>query len=512
MATRITLHPRFARRLPDPFSNSTHGTERHIFFVRVHDLPAGLSLDPSPRALKTRWDIYKEVQASLLDQDCTPGTFHLKNRGITIVARHVEKIDENEYQIELGEGHGVVDGAHTYRLILETRQDPHIELPRQQFVRIEVVTKVPQAWIPEIAGALNTSIQGQRNSLAHLQDALQWMKDELQNEKYCRSIAWSEHERGIHDVRDVLSILTCFNTSLYPNAGTHHPVVAYDNKSVVISTFEEEFRNNGGRAFMRLKPILKDILVLHDTIQLEFPKFCRELGLRAPEIIETSSKRPFEFPFIQTKATERLARGALYPVLAAFRWFVDDDKANAGVSWRGGFDAIVSRWRTAAERLATQSVERVREVGGSADALGRSPSHWSMLHKELAFIELMAPQAPVEPVPAPQHVEPEYVEPEPVELAADGERSTAETGPTAATARREGAAHAGDAGRAAAATGRETDERAPTRTPRMPAPDASELVEIPLTGIHRRLDPVPDSDATGEIPVLLDPAALVTKD
>lgn len=185
----FALHPRFARRLPDPFSNSTHGTERHIFFVPVKDLPAGISLDPSPRAPNTRWDVYKEVQASLLDQNGTPGTFHLKNRGITILARHVEKIEENEYQIDIDEGQGIMDGAHTYRLIIEAQQDKSIKLPARQFVRVEVITKLPTEWINEVSAALSTSIQGQRESLEHLQDALAWIKDELRDQRYFKAIA-----------------------------------------------------------------------------------------------------------------------------------------------------------------------------------------------------------------------------------------------------------------------------------------------------------------------------------
>lgn len=485
---RITLRPRFARRLPDPFSNSTHGTERHIFFVSVADLPAGIALDPSPRALKTRWDIYKEVQNSLLDIDCTPGTFHLKNRGITIIARHVDKLEENEYQIEFDTGHGVIDGAHTYRLITEAQQDPNVVLPKRQFVKVEVITKVPNEWIGEISGALNTSIQAQRSSLAHLQEALQWIKDELQSEPYFKSIAWSESERGVYDVRDILCMLSCFNVDLYPNAGTHHPVVAYENKAVVVSTFEEEFRANGGRAFRKLRPLLKNILTLHDTIQLEFPVFHKRHGAKAGSLIETSSKKPFEFPFVQARSTERLARGALYPVLGAFRWFIDEDKNAGTLSWRGGFDEILGRWRSAAARLVGQSVDRVREVGGSPDAVGKSPSHWGMLHKEVAFIELTAPEAPPEPAP-------------------DFEYETEYAGEPEAEAVEDDAA---DADASAAPEEPEEGEQAHERR-RRPAPTEPEFVEIPLTGIHKRLDPLPDPEPTGEAPVLLDPDALVNR-
>jgi len=385
----IVIHPRFARRLPDPFYSSTHGTERHIFFVPVSDVPVGIPLDPSPHAAKTRWDVYKEVQSSLLDMDCTPGTFHLKNRGITIIARAVSKIEENEYQIELAAGHGVVDGSHTYRLILEAQQNRQVDLPKQQFVKIEVLTKVPDDWIAEISGGLNTSIQGQSDSLEHLTDSVKWIKDELSTQRYYKSIAWTETERGDYDIRDILAMLTCFNTIAYPNSGSNHPVVAYDNRAVVLKTYAEEFTNNGGGAYLRLRPLLRDILELYDTIALEFPKLHEQGSKQAPKLIESATKKPFKFPFLQTHSTERLARGALFPALAAFRWMIDDDPDNAVACWRGGFEAVIKRWHDAGERLVTQSVEKCAEVHHNTDAIGKSASHWGALHKEIAFLDLM---------------------------------------------------------------------------------------------------------------------------
>lgn len=397
----IVIHPRFARRLPDPFYSSTHGTERHIFFVPVADVPAGISLEPSPHAAKTRWDVYKEVQNSLLDMDCTPGTFHLKNRGITIIARAVSKIEENEYQIELGPNHGVIDGSHTYRLILEAQQNRQVHLPRKQFVKIEVLTKVPDEWIAEVSAGLNTAIQGQADSLEHLGDAVQWIKDELAPQKYYKSIAWTESERGDYDIRDIIAMLTCFNTAAYPNSGSNHPVAAYDNRAVVLKTYAEEFNSNGGGAYLRLKPLLKDILELYDTILLEFPKLHEQSSNQAPKLIESATKKPFKFPFLQTHSTERLARGALFPMLAAFRWMVEDDPSGNAARWRGGFEAVIKRWHDAGERLVAQTVEKSAEVQHNTDAIGKSASHWGALHKEIAFLDLMNGGPAAEPAAAP---------------------------------------------------------------------------------------------------------------
>ncbi len=389
----VKLRPRFIRRSIDPLGNGTPAIERHVLFVPVTDVPAGIAMAAGMKTPKTRWDVYRDVQASLLDKHCTPGTFHLKNRGITIVARDLRKIEEDEYDLDLSPGQGIVDGSHTYRLILETQQNPDVTLPKKQFVKMEVLTRIPDDWVAEMAGALNTSILAYTDSLLVLQDALTWIRDELKSEPYYKTIAWSESERGSYDARDILAFMTCFNIASYANTGTLHPVAAYDNRAVVLSSFEQDYRQ-GGHAYRKLRPILKDILALHDTIQLEFPKLLERGGKSYAEVVERSSKRPHEFPFLGARSTERLAKGALLPVLAAFRWLVEDDPTSGGVRWRVSFDKVLERWRTASDRLVALTVEKCREVGDNPDALGRSAPHWGALHKEVAFLDLIAKPAP----------------------------------------------------------------------------------------------------------------------
>lgn len=400
--TSITFRARFSRRAPEPLANGAHNTQRHVLFVPVTDLPAGIVLARGMRTPKTRWDIYKDVLHSLLDKDCTPGIFHLKNQGITLIAREVHNIDDEQYEVDFAQGQGIVDGSNTYRLILEAQENPDVELPKNQYVKVQILTNVPQAWVGEIADALNTSMLAHRDSLLDLRPALTWIKDELQAEPYFKSISWSEEQRGLYDVRDILSILTCFNTASYANAGSSHPVVAYDNRSVVLRSFEEDYKNHDGAAYRKLRPLLKDALVLHDTIALEFPKVLQRGGMNAPELVERAVKRPYEFPFLQTRSTERLAAGALLPVLAAFRWMVEDDPASGQARWRGGFPNVLERWRAAAERLVMLTVEKSKEVGNSPDAIGRSASHWSALHKDVAFVDLMAQQTAASVPPAPE--------------------------------------------------------------------------------------------------------------
>ena len=81
-----------------------------------------MPLDPNARIPNLRRRIYKEIEKSLLNKgdETTPGTFHLKHKGITLIAESVVKSgDGPEYTVNLGKHHGIVDGGHTYELIVK---------------------------------------------------------------------------------------------------------------------------------------------------------------------------------------------------------------------------------------------------------------------------------------------------------------------------------------------------------------------------------------------------------
>ena len=258
----VTLVAPFARRIPDPNFKDAYGLERHIFVVPVRDLPKHIPLDPNARRSKTSKRVYKKVADSLFNRECEEGTFHLKNKGITIIAESVKQTGKDQYTVEMINGvHGIVDGGHTYTLICDAQGQAG--LPENQFVTVEVRVGVPEAWIPDIAGGLNTSVQVQDMSLDNLANAFGWIKDELKGTSYYPIIAWSENDPGEYDARDVVSLLAMFNVELHPNDGDDHPVYAYEKKSMALKAFEQK-----PAGFKRMRPILKDVLRLHDIIRL----------------------------------------------------------------------------------------------------------------------------------------------------------------------------------------------------------------------------------------------------
>lgn len=383
---KFTFPSSLARRLPDPVHHKTQQIERHILLVRVKDVPKGLPYDPNARLPNTRRRVYREIEQSLLDQsDNTPGTFHLKHKGITLIADSVVRQGElNLYVVSCKPGHGIVDGGHTYELIVKNLDNP--DLPADQFVKFEVITNIPEPWITEIAGGLNTSVQVEDMSLDNLSGRFDWIKDELRNEPYLSRIAWREGEDGDYDGRDLVALMTCFLIDQFPNKdGAEHPVFSYEKKSKALELFEEN-----ASTYEKIRPILRDILRLHDTIALEArDKWNKAVSGKAGHatFMEKRKRGKFEFIFIGKSHEYRLASAALYPMLASFRWMVEEDQKKKKYRWRGGFETVLERWNEAAPELMRLTFDQNSESGRTLNALGKSRAHWNNLHTKLAKLD-----------------------------------------------------------------------------------------------------------------------------
>jgi hypothetical protein len=351
-------------------------------------MPKGLPLDPNPRVPKVDRRVYREIEKSLLDQEVEPGTFHLKHKGITLIAESVQRAtgDSEDYLVTIHEGQGILDGGHTYALI-----ENHLggdDLPVHQHVKVEILTNVPPNWVSEIAGGLNTSVQVQPMSLDNLEGKFDWIKETIDDEPYSTKIAWRENEPGELDARDIVAMLTVFNIEEFPNESDDQPIEAYEKKSNALKRFEEN-----PESYEKLRPILKDILLLHDTIRRDSRDHWnldtkgRFGGLA---FVEAKKRGDFEFPFSGKKSQFRLTNGALYPILGAFRWMVVEDKATNDYRWKGGFGNVLELWRVSATELLRTTHQASDELGRNPNAIGKSRNHWANLHSRVAKRALMA--------------------------------------------------------------------------------------------------------------------------
>ena len=379
--------PKFVRRIPDPVFP---GAERHILMCAVQSVPVGRPKDPNPREQRVARAIWKDIKRHLLNKEGSPNTFHLKNKGITIIASKVRKRDDNEIDVGFAPGDGIVDGGHTYQLLVENLDELRAQQDAlgsvNQFVKFEILTGVERPLATEIAGGLNTAIQVQRASLENLRGRFEWIKQELAGTGFSESIAFRENDPGQHDIREIISWLACFNIFAYPNDGDEHPVRAYMSKASVLDAFCEN-----ADQYERLKPVLKDILVFHDIISQEARALHNERGGKAANLafVEKRSSGKYKFVFSGKEDKCRLSRAALLPMLAAFRWMLTVDEHGAA-RWKGSFDEVLELWRRVGGDLMKATQRTSEGENRRTHAIGRNANHWETIHSIVIKKQLMA--------------------------------------------------------------------------------------------------------------------------
>lgn len=385
------ISPLVSRRLVDPVFKQPK-VERHVFFCNVADLPEDIPTEPNPRSPRVDRSIWKEIERHLLNEEGVPNSFHLKNKGITILATEVEKLGNDRFEVYCKPGEGIVDGGHTYALLLKNASqvkalsdDPNADF--NQFVKLEIVTGIDDETAMEMAGGLNTAIQVQRFSLENLKHEFDWIQKRLAGQPFADKIAYSENENKPYDVRDILLLLDIFNIKEFPNDRSEYPTRAYNNKGKVLDHYISHREQ-----YEALSGILLDILALHDIIALEGRERHNEAGGRGGRLafVEAKARGLYEFPFTGKQGKYRLHRGAIFPMLGAFRWMVEEDPKSGKLKWTGGFSAVKKVWSAAGGDLMQATQQTSDELGRKLTAIGKSKNHWANLHNIVAKHQLMA--------------------------------------------------------------------------------------------------------------------------
>lgn len=404
MATHVVpVAAKWARRMQDP---NFERAETHYMLVPAGELPEGIPLDANPREPKVNRPVYRAVSKSLCQtDDGVQGSFHLKHRGITIVASAVTKSREvrsdglDEFCLHFPEDalYGIVDGGHSYEIVREAVAAGAV--PDNEFIKLEVMTGLPtEGLITDIAGGRNTSMQVQTKSLLDLNKEFQFLKDALAVDGWDKSVAWHEGQDGDVDVVDVIAMMSCFDTVSYPDRTTH-PVDAYRRKKSMLDRFE---RNPD--LYRRLAPVLRDILRLHDWIAYDSETRWQNVGGasgaggkygRLEMVEKVNPGRPkIRFPFLNDIESEkRLRRPAVFPILASFRLLLTDDpdREPCGdyrpVKWRKDFDDVLKLWAASGGQLLRTFYEHFDSTGRDLHAAGRSSALWGSIYKDLTVID-----------------------------------------------------------------------------------------------------------------------------
>ena len=383
----LTFKVQSFRKIPNPYLKSEEGekgAEMYVAICDVKDLPDDFPMDTNPREQKMTTNVAKKIKESLLNT--SELNFFLLNRGILLSAKDVSYSNySNEMTIsfEDPEVHGNVDGGHTYKTILQFRD----QLDKgQQYVKIEILTGI-EGIFQSLAAARNTSVQVQDKSIAELEDRFDIIKKTLANENYISRVFFKENDAGDIDVADLLAILNMFNISRY-NGMTSFPINSYSSKKKCIDLYisdHKEYEESAENPYVKMMNIMPDIFRLYDAIEVGMNRFYRQKnpggrygatkGVQVPK-----AGQEFRSKFLSNEMEAASPNGFIYPILGAFRALVEEKDGK--YCWKKNPFAVLEK---VGAELVESTVSMSRSLGNNPQSVGKEANIWKTLYMTIAF-------------------------------------------------------------------------------------------------------------------------------
>lgn len=379
------------RVLPSPFGEYNGSLKNPVVYecyVEIQDIPSDFPMETNPREQSLTTQVARSIKESL---ETDLGNFQIKNRGIVVSAESaVFNARNSTLTINMTdfEVHGNIDGGHTYRIILDNRND--IVDPR--YVRLEVIIGA-EDFFQDLAKARNTSVQVKDNSIAELEKKFELIKSplkDIQGIDLNEHIAFKENEGNKRiSVENIISILYNFNIDDFPDA-ERQPVSTYSQKSYCLKQYIK-FHNEMGDSedskksnpFFKMRNIIPEILTLYDHIESTLNEKYKESdgkgrygALKGIQSKKEGSNATFKTEVLDKDLEFKSPRSFVLPILSSFRALVAEDE--------NGFYKFEADPFEYYENLGAQmiknTVERSRTLGNNPNALGKDTGHWRDLY------------------------------------------------------------------------------------------------------------------------------------
>lgn len=366
----------FSRLFAHPSANSNGGQDlrRYYAVVPVAQIPDDWNgwLEVNARESSDKGRVPKAIRETLNEK---PEWFATYNRGITIVASKIH-FDNKKNAVTLSfddrEFHGVLDGGHTLRAILDERPE---ENGQDGFCNLEIFTGLENGEIPSVVEARNTSKQVESKSLLNLEGAFEDLKCAIGEEK-SKIIIWKENDEGQFDVRELIGLLTALDPNYIKEK--KQPIVAYNGKAACLKRFKD--RNED---YKKLYGIAGDALEMWDAIQFCLPPTNNSIGASPGSSgrfggligVKSNLKKPRELPFIKKTTQYNIPTGYIYPVLSAFRAMLVEAKGKW--VWGKGINPIEMIENGAAAEIFRDSVRESIANHRNPNRTGKDAQAWA---------------------------------------------------------------------------------------------------------------------------------------
>jgi len=387
---KVRMKVESLRKIPNPYGpfnrdNNKKSPEMFIVIADVREVPDNIPMKTNPREQNLRTKVAAKIREGLTGRN---SQFFLLNRGMLLSAKEV-KFDNINSEITIlfddENVHGNVDGGHTYKIILENRNQ--IDSQVKQFVKIEILTGIEDIF-EDVAAARNTSVQVQETSIAELKDKFdEIIKQTIRNEPFADSIAYKENDDKPIDIAEILSILYMFNLDLFPDLNSM-PVTAFSGRASCIKAYietydrnQKEKGNQRENPYYKMRNVMVDIFKLHDHIESKMERKYREAHVsgaygrvKGVEVVSSKSK------FYQYQLEYRSPKGFIYPILGAFRALLHEK--DGVYQWKPDVNPF-DYFEEIGKDLVSETVERSRTLGHNPAAVGKDNGHWKQLYQNV---------------------------------------------------------------------------------------------------------------------------------
>lgn len=370
------------RMIPSPYGESTLAViQRPVTYqayVEIQDLPDNFPMDTNPREQNLKTKVAKKIRESIHEYD---ETFHIKNRGIVLSAKEVSydtKTRKMTITMDDPEVHGNIDGGHSYKILLQERED----IKEKQYVRVEVITNA-EAFFTELAAARNTSVQVMDKAIAELEKKFNPLKRYIDSDLN-NDISYKENDVRRINIETIMAILSCFD--LCRNAtGDSQPVHAYSQKSQCIKNYltyyDSDLKNNTEvNPFIKMGPIIMDILSLYDLVEQDYEKKYKEAFpggvLKKVKGVDSKENKIYYTEIFNKTVECKVPKGFIFPIISSFRSLVYDNGET--YEWRNGVNPFEYFDKYGAT-MVKYTVERYRTLGNNPNALGKDTGLWREL-------------------------------------------------------------------------------------------------------------------------------------
>lgn len=375
---------------------------KYVCYVQANSIPEEISewMETNPREQKMTTNVAIKIKESLRDNQY----FHELNRGILISALATEwdnRTEDLTISFDNPEIHGNIDGGHTLRAILEAKSKNY--LSNDKYVFFEIFEGIDSP--VELAAARNTSVQVDLKSIAELENSFNVLKEALSDNVFYNRIQFKMNEHYNEDdivpidVREIIAIILMFSQEIYPYKTSEgilsdlQPMQCYSGKEASLKKFlkqnggsEEQQKIDRENMINHMKPIIKDIFDLWETVETSFASVTNSTGKRFGSRKYTkydNGKVVAKSFLLQQDLQYYIPKGLMYPVVGAFRALVQRN-SDGTYYWKKN---PIEVWNTIGSKLVAIVLDEKAE---NPDVIAKNSNLWSNLFKEVYIYGYMS--------------------------------------------------------------------------------------------------------------------------